>query len=329
MDADKETPEKGLLAALGADSGRALERPAAQTGRRTASEAFADFFGAKISNDNTRAAYLSDVRQFAAWCAGEGLELERIQTLDVARYREALKARSCSAATIKRKLSAIRRLLSYMVEAGALPYNPAREVTTERLKTKSGKTPALDAAQMRQLFESFDTESLIQLRDRAIVSTMAYSLARVSAVTALKVQDFIDLGRTQYIRLHEKGGVERDIPAHPRLVEHLDAWLAASGISGSHALFPAFERRGTVVTSRAMDRNDVLRMVKRRLLAAGIPPVFSNHSFRATGITEFLANGGSLETAQELANHADSRTTRLYDRRASRMELEEIVRIRF
>jgi len=70
-------------------------------------------------------------------------------------------------------------------------------------------------------------------------------------------------------------------------------------------------------------------MVKRRLLRAGIPPVFSNHSFRATGITEFLANGGSLETAQQLANHADSRTTKLYDRRATRLELEEIVRIRY
>lgn len=95
------------------------------------------------------------------------------------------------------------------------------------------------------------------------------------------------------------------------------------------ALFPAFERKGVVMTTRLMDRNDVLRMVKRRLRSAGIPPVFSNHSFRATGITEFLANGGALETAQELANHADSRTTRLYDRRATRVELAEIVRIRF
>ena len=78
-----------------------------------------------------------------------------------------------------------------------------------------------------------------------------------------------------------------------------------------------------------MTRGDALRMVKRRLLRAGIPPVFSNHSFRATGITEFLANGGSLEIAQQLANHADSRTTKLYDRRATRLELEEIVRIRY
>jgi integrase/recombinase XerD len=329
MTVDKETPEKGLLAPIEGPEGRALEASRGQAGRRTASEAFADYFGAVISNKNTRSAYLSDVRQFASWCAQEELKLEEVQTLDVARYRDALRARSCSAATIKRKLSAIRRLLSYMVESGALPYNPAREVATERLRTKSGKTPALDALQMRQLFESFDTQKLIQLRDRAIVSTMAYSLARVSAVTELTVQDFRDLGRTQYIRLHEKGGVERDIPAHPRLVEHIDAWLAASGISGSHVLYPAFEKRGTVLTDRPLDRNDVLRMVKRRLKRARMSKLFSCHSFRATGITEFLANGGSLETAQELANHADSRTTRLYDRRASRMELEEIVRIRF
>ena len=72
-----------------------------------------------------------------------------------------------------------------------------------------------------------------------------------------------------------------------------------------------------------------LRTVKRRLLRAGIPPVFSSHSIRATGITKFLANGGSLEIAQQLANHADSRTTKLYDRRATRLELEEIVRIRY
>lgn len=83
------------------------------------------------------------------------------------------------------------------------------------------------------------------------------------------------------------------------------------------------------MTARPMDRNDVLRMVKRRLLSVRKPPVFSNHSFRATGITGFLVNGGSLETALELANHADSRTTSRYDGRSTRMELEEIVRIRY
>ena len=158
---------------------------------------------------------------------------------------------------------------------------------------------------------------------------MAYALARVSAAVAMRAEDFIDLGRTQMIRLHEKGGVQRDIPAHPRLVEYLDAWLGVAALRPSGWLFPAFDARGTLPSARPMTRGDALRMVKRRLLRAGIPPVFSNHSFRATGITKFLANGGSLEVAQQLANHADSRTTKLYDRRATRLELEEIVRIRY
>ncbi|MFN7140940.1 MAG: tyrosine-type recombinase/integrase, partial [Limisphaerales bacterium] len=156
-----------------------------------------------------------------------------------------------------------------------------------------------------------------------------YSLARISAALDLRASDLIDLGRTQILRLQEKGGVQRDIPAHPRMVEYIDAWTQSSGITGSAYLFPVFERSGTVIGSTPMNRGDALRMVKRRLAKASLPELFSNHSFRATGITEFLANGGSLETAQQLANHADSRTTKLYDRRATRLELEEIVRIRY
>ncbi|MBX3097628.1 MAG: tyrosine-type recombinase/integrase, partial [Fimbriimonadaceae bacterium] len=125
----------------------------------------------------------------------------------------------------------------------------------------------------------------------------------------------------------EKGGVERDIPAHPKLVEYLDAWTQSEGLSGSDRLFPALPRTGEVTRNRAMTRGDALRMVKRRLLSAGIPSVFSNHSFRVTGITEFLTNGGDLEAAQQLANQADSRTTKLYDLPATRLELEEIARI--
>jgi len=303
--------------------------PATELVRKTASEAMADYFGAKIANDNTRDAYLRDVKEFASWCGAKNLVLEHIGPLHVAGFRDSLREKGNSAATIKRKISALRKLFAYLVETGALLSNPAREVTTEKLRVKSGKTPALDAEQMRQLFDSFDPARLIDLRDRALISVMAYSLARVSAAVSLRVSDLIDLGRTQVLRLHEKGGVERDIPAHPRMVEYIDTWILAAGLTGNMPLFPAFQFRGTAVSGRPLNRVEALRMVKRRLLSAGIPDVFCNHSFRATGITEFLANGGSLEVAQQLANHADSRTTKLYDRRATRLELEEIVRIRF
>lgn len=326
MAVDKKHPEERLLLPILGGVGGGVVK---YSGRKTAQEATADYFGAKIANDNTRAAYLRDAKEFAAWCMEQGLLLDHVETLHVARFRDHLRAAGNSAATIKRKMSSLRNLFAYMVETGSLPFNPAREVSTEKVRVKGGKTPALDAEQMRLLFASFDLTRPIDLRDRALIAIMAYSLARVSAAVAMRAEDFIDLGRTQMIRLHEKGGVERDIPAHPRLVEYLDAWLAVAALRPSAWLFPAFDARGTVPSSRAMTRGDALRMVKRRLLRAGIPPVFSNHSFRATGITEFLANGGSLEVAQQLANHADSRTTKLYDRRATRLELEEIVRIRY
>ncbi|MFQ6540026.1 tyrosine-type recombinase/integrase [Aphanothece stagnina] len=326
MTVDKRQPEEGLLLPILGGVGGGVAR---YQGRKTPQEATADYFGAKIANDNTRAAYLRDAKEFAAWCMEQGLPLEHVETLHVARFRDHLRTAGNSAATIKRKMSSLRNLFAYMVETGSLGFNPAREVSTEKVRVKGGKTPALDAQQMRMLFESFDPSRPIELRDRALIAVMAYALARVSAAVAIRAEDFIDLGRTQMIRLHEKGGVQRDIPAHPRLVEYLDAWLAVAALRTSDWLFPAFDARGTIQSSRPMSRGDALRMVKRRLLRAGIPPVFSNHSFRATGITEFLANGGSLEIAQQLANHADSRTTKLYDRRATRLELEEIVRIRY
>ena len=77
-----------------------------------------------------------------------------------------------------------------------------------------------------------------------------------------------------------------------------------------------------------MAENDALRMVKRRAKAVGLPPAICNHSFRATGITSFLENGGTLEVAAQIAAHESPRTTKLYDRRADELALEEIERVR-
>ena len=70
-------------------------------------------------------------------------------------------------------------------------------------------------------------------------------------------------------------------------------------------------------------------MVKRRLKAAGLGSHYSPHSFRATGITNFLENGGTLEAAQRIAGHADCRTTKLYDRRGQKVLVEDMERIHY
>ena len=76
-----------------------------------------------------------------------------------------------------------------------------------------------------------------------------------------------------------------------------------------------------------MNQPDASRMIRRRAVAAGIYPI-GNHTFRATGITAYLANGGALEHAQEMAAHESPRTTKLYDRTKERLTQDEVERIR-
>ena len=77
---------------------------------------------------------------------------------------------------------------------------------------------------------------------------------------------------------------------------------------------------------RALSRRLVLAMTKRRA-AADLPPSTCCHTFRATGITAYLSNGGTLEHAQQIAGHASPKTTKLYDRTADTITVDEIERI--
>jgi integrase/recombinase XerD len=306
---------------------------------KTPKEAAEEFFAARISNENTRKAYVRDTAKFFDWCLGHGLALEAVTPVHVAAYREhLLKAgklakdggsEGMGVTSVKRHMSALRMLFSHMVQTGAMGYNPAREVKTPTVKRAQGKTPALSPTQMRALFESLDPKKPIDLRDRALIATMAYTFARVSAACRLVAADYVRLGYEARLRLQEKGDVHNDVPCHPQLASYLEAWLAHSGAEGKVPLFPSFDGRSGRLNGKALSRHDALQIVKRRLRAAGLSHLFSNHSFRATGITTFLENGGGLETAQAIAGHADSRTTKGYDRRGSKLAMEEIARVRY
>ena len=116
------------------------------------------------------------------------------------------------------------------------------------------------------------------------------------------------------MRLHEKGGKEHAAPCHHKLEAMLDAYLAAAGIADDQkgALFRTTGR--TAGTAHRMGQSDAYRMIQRRARQAGIETKIDNHSLRATGITDYLKNSGTLEYAQQMANHSSPRATKLYDR---------------
>jgi site-specific recombinase XerD len=295
-----------------------------------AQSAFFEFFAATIPNANTREAYMRDVIRFFNWCQERSFDPMTVNAIHLSGYREHLR-RELSPQSVKRHFSALRTLYAWWVEKGILERNPVREVKTEKFSRTEGKTPAFDLEDMRRLFESFDTSSLVGLRDRALIGVLAYTFARVEAAVTLRVKDYATLGRRSVLHLSEKGGKERDLPVHHQLEEYLDSYIEAAAIGDlkDTPLFRAAAGRTGKLTERSISRQDAFQMVRRRLKDAGIDGEFGCHSFRATGITTFLENGGALEMAQWIAGHADSRTTKLYDRRNQRATLEDLERVRY
>ena len=132
-----------------------------------------------------------------------------------------------------------------------------------------------------------------------------------------------------WFRLHEKGGKHHEVPAHHNAESYVDAYMEGANIVDEQhgPLFRTVDSRRTL-TTRKMHRSDVLRMIKRRARQAGINTPVCCHTFRATGITAYLQNGGLLEHAQRIAAHESVRTTKLYDRTSDTISLDEIEKIR-
>lgn len=287
---------------------------------------FLEFFAVTIRNKNTRLAYAQAIKQFFDWCQVRGVtKFDRIQPVIIATYIE----QHCgSPPTVKQHLAAIRMLFDWLVTGQILANNPATSVRGPKHVVKRGKTPVLTADEARRLLDSIDVSTVIGLRDRALIGVMVYSFARVSAAVTMRVEDFYAEGKRWWLRLHEKGGKRHEVPAHHNADEYLDAYLKAVGIieQKRSPLFRSIDRSGRL-TERGLTRNDALRMVKRRAAAAGLSPKTSCHSFRATGITAYLENGGTIENAQSIAAHESPRTTKLYDRTSDEITLDEIERI--
>ena len=291
-----------------------------------AAERTVEFFTAQIRNPHTRAAYGTAVTRFFTWCDARGLALTQISPIAVATYIEEMQS-MYRAPTIKQHLAAIRRLFDWLVIGQVVPANPATSVRGPTHVVRTGKTPVLQPTEARQLLDSIDISTLSGLRDRALLAVMVYSFARVSAVVGMRVEDYYQQGKRWWLRLQEKGGKHHAVPVHHKAEAYLDAYLAAAGIAAEKdaPLWRSMPRAGGL-SPRRMSRVDVFRMIKRRVKTVGLGEA-NCHTFRATGITAYLLNGGTLERAQVIAAHESPRTTKLYDRTADEVTIEDIEKI--
>jgi integrase len=165
----------------------------------------------------------------------------------------------------------------------------------------------------RALFKAIPTGTVVGLRDWALIGVLIYSFARISAALSMRVEDYFPQGKRWWLRLHEKGGKNHEMPAHHSLEAYLDEYVGAAGIAEDKKgpLFRAALTKNGGLSARPMIRRRALEMIARRAQAAGIKTRIGCHTFRATGdhdlpdqrrhAREGADDGGALEPAHHQA----------------------------
>ncbi|KVR84403.1 tyrosine-type recombinase/integrase [Burkholderia vietnamiensis] len=290
---------------------------------------FLEFFASAIRNPHTRRAYARAAGDFLTWCVGAGVpSIEAVQPLHVAAWVE-LQTTTHAAPTVKQRLAAIRHLFDWLVTGQIVSVNPAASVRGPSHTARTGKTPVLDPAEARQLLDSIDATTPAGLRDRALIALMVFSFARIGAALAMRVDDVYVQQHRLWVRLREKRGKAHAMPCHHTLEAYLHAYLEGTGLVAEPKgpLFRTIARGTRQLSSTPLPQANAFAMVRRRAAAAGIAIAVGNHTFRATGITAYLQNGGTLENAAAMANHASTRTTQRYGNHSKAIEIEEVERI--
>lgn len=279
---------------------------------------------ANTTNPRTRRAYQQHVKDFADYVGiAEPGEFRTVTRAHVIAWRDELKRRQHSPATIRAKLSALSSLFEYLCEKNSVPHNPVKGVKRPSAEGSEGKTPAIGDAQARRLLEAPDPETVKGKRDRAILAVFLYHGLRRDELCKLNVQDYHPRRDVMHFRIHGKRGKTRHVPVHPKSQGLIHDYLEAAGhgedTKGS--LFRPVKNNLTKVLDKPLDTDAVYKILKGYAKEVGIEVEhFSPHSLRATAATNALEHEADIAKVQEWLGHANISTTRLYDKRHARPE---------
>jgi integrase/recombinase XerD len=281
---------------------------------------------------HTRKAYVQDLNQFLAAAGiepGAFEHLPNVRPEHVSRWRDQLAAKRLTNSTIRRKLTTLRSLFSYLQVYGYNGANPAHgKFVAAPAVSRDGKTVGLSPHDCRRLLDAPSGEPTkqtpVDLRDRALLAVLAYSGCRVGELVRLKVRDYKQSGEHRILSITGKGGKERTTPLHLEAVERLAQWLAVPGINEPGGpLFPAARSpRGMGrdgFAAQAMSARAVEKLIDRYVKALGLDPNVTVHSLRVTALTTARERGSDIIDLQDFAGHADPRTTLTYIRTCDRL----------
>lgn len=290
--------------------------------------------------EHTRRAYRGDVMAFANFLGwrwpDDALQLLRVSILDVQGFKTAMGKQDGAPKTVNRRISSLSSLYKFLAGAAAelrLPItvpNPAHAQFISRESSDPvDETRALSAVRARQLLAMPAGESLLALRDRAILKFYLYSAARVSTGCRLKVSDFHQDGDEATLRFQVKGGRIKSKGIHFTAAEAIAEYIAAAGIAIGALFRPRRAPRSESLSDGGMTERTMHRLLMRYLERlpgtkheVELPDkskvrqcIYSPHSLRATSATLLLDSGVPIESVQDLLDHKHITTTQIYDKR--------------
>jgi integrase/recombinase XerD len=270
-----------------------------------------------------------DVKQFLDFCGigpGQPERLAGVTPPDVAAWRDYLLRQGLASASVRRKMTALRSLYSYLKTYGYAGANPAHgDFVDAPAVPRDGKTVALSPEDCRRFLDAPDPASPAGVRDRALLAVLAYTGCRVGELARLTVGSYKSSGGHRLLEILGKGGKERRVPLHPEAFERLDAWLDLAGTRDDLAgpLYrPGASARGRGLDGflrRPLGRRAVQLLVGRYVRRLRLDPAVTVHSFRVTALTTARERGSDVIDLQDFAGHADPRTTLGYIRSRDRL----------
>jgi integrase/recombinase XerD len=255
---------------------------------------------------HTLDAYRRDLAAWTAHLEASGIaDLGAVSAEDVTSFLRKERNRGRSAATVSRRLAALRGLFRFAHAEGSAREDPTRDVAgPRRIRRLPG---ALSVVEVERLLRAPAGDAPLALRDRALLELAYATGVRVSEACAV---DVADLGvEPGLLRVRGKGGVERWIPVGRIARRALDEWLAR----GRPALAPPSEVALFVNARGArLGRHGFWRVLRGHVRSAGIRRTVSPHTLRHSFATHLLEGGADLRVVQELLGHADLSTTQVY-----------------
>lgn len=269
-----------------------------------------DFLKSLDVSERSRSTYARSLKQFILWLYETGRNTLELQREDILEYKEYL-AESKSAYTITLYLTSVRRLYQWLESQRVYP-DITRGIKGAK-KPRGFRKDTLSQGQLREALSSMELDTLESMRDYAIFNLMARTGLRAIEVSRALVEDIRMESGQEVLWVQGKGRDAKDdfVILTPEALEPIKNYLRARGaVKKEEALFCSHSYRNT---GDALTTRSISRVIKEALKRVGLEDSrLTAHSLRHTAISLSISGGASLQQAQAMARHTDSRTTLIY-----------------